>query len=246
MKPMTARWIDAAAESFPMRGPIYEFGFVSARDAVDSSPVADAEPDPRESSTQVDRLGDLDQLPFSDAEARTVVCVDALRHVFEPHRAIAEMIRILAPGGLLVVAESRLPAAPGGSQPYWMISPCALGRLLAGLGGSLVGWIGPEPAPHTVFGLGYKTPVPSEFARGVRPLIERTRRLLDETGPAPGVLGWLKERTVKRFVAAARRRRNEHQVQYVLNLPMDQRSKPAILDACLPPAQTGTRLDLSE
>lgn len=242
MKNLTSRLIDVAAESFPMRGPVFEFGF-SPGCAGRAQPFGDDfEPDQPGAPTRIGRLADLDRLPFSDAEAKTVVCENALQYTFEPHRAIGEMTRILAPGGLLVVAETTGPTGADGSQRYWTIHPGALGRLLGGLDATLIGWIGPEAAPHTVFALGCKSPVPAEFARGVQPLLERIDRALAEVAPRRNIIG-----LIKRWLSGGGRpRRDEFRAQYALHLPIDEQSKPAILESCLPQTKTGTRLDLSE
>jgi SAM-dependent methyltransferase len=52
--------------------------------------------------------GTVNALPFADASFGAVVSLDVLSHAaVEPDRALAEMVRVLAPGGMLVV---NLPA----------------------------------------------------------------------------------------------------------------------------------------
>jgi SAM-dependent methyltransferase len=244
MKNLTARLIDAAAESFPMRGPVYEFGFSPGWSAGERGGAGASG-----SPARIDRLEDLDRLPFEDAVAGSVVCENALQYVFEPRRTVAEMVRILAPGGLLVLAEStRSPAAAGAPERYWTIHPSAIGRLFSELSGTLIGWIGPDAAPHTVFGVGCRWPITPGFAGGVQPFLERLERLLAERARPRGVLRFVKERWSGSAFSPRQRqaRRDEHRVQYALHLPVDEQSRPAILDSCLPQAKTGTRLDLSE
>jgi ubiquinone/menaquinone biosynthesis C-methylase UbiE len=48
--------------------------------------------------------GDAAQLPFPDASFDLVLCVTALEFMADPSRALAEMARVVAPGGRLVVA----------------------------------------------------------------------------------------------------------------------------------------------
>lgn len=45
--------------------------------------------------------GDICHLPFATESAGGVICKEVLEHVFEPERAVAEMHRVLKPGGLL-------------------------------------------------------------------------------------------------------------------------------------------------
>jgi SAM-dependent methyltransferase len=247
MKHLTARLIDAAAESFPMRGPIYEFGFSSLQVTGPPSPDDDFEAAASGGSARIERLEDLDRLPFADATAGTVICENALPYVFEPHRAIAEMTRILAPGGLLLVVASTL-GPTGGDNRYWTPSPSAIGRLLASLDGTLTGWIGPDAAPHTVFGIGCKSPLRVEFARGVQPFLDRLDRALAKAASQRGVLQSLGQWLIEWMGSPLERRgrRDYYRAQYALHLSLDEQSRPVLLESCLPQAKMGTRLDLSE
>lgn len=51
------------------------------------------------------RIGDAHALPFGDAEFDTVVCTFSLCAIPDDRRAVAEMIRVLRPGGLLLLAD---------------------------------------------------------------------------------------------------------------------------------------------
>jgi ubiquinone/menaquinone biosynthesis C-methylase UbiE len=53
------------------------------------------------------RLGDVSQpLPFDDGEFTAIVCSSAFHHFPEPLETIAEMYRVLAPGGRVVIADA--------------------------------------------------------------------------------------------------------------------------------------------
>jgi SAM-dependent methyltransferase len=54
------------------------------------------------------RQGDLLKLPFADGEFRYALCWGVLMHVPEVEAALAELSRILAPGGTLVLSEGNL------------------------------------------------------------------------------------------------------------------------------------------
>jgi SAM-dependent methyltransferase len=47
-------------------------------------------------------LGDVEAMPFEDGIFGTVVCTEVLEHVPDPRRALAEIRRVLAPGGVLI------------------------------------------------------------------------------------------------------------------------------------------------
>lgn len=53
--------------------------------------------------------GDAQALPFADGEFDAVTISFGLRNVHEPHRALAEMYRVLRPGGRLVITEFSTP-----------------------------------------------------------------------------------------------------------------------------------------
>jgi len=75
---------------------------------VDLSPemLALAEEQAAELGRDVDlREGDAAQLPFPDASFDTVVCALSLCSIPDPTRAIAEMRRVLVPGGQLLLLD---------------------------------------------------------------------------------------------------------------------------------------------
>lgn len=50
-----------------------------------------------------DTVADLHRLPFEDASHNFIVCTEVLEHCHAPERAIAEMHRVLKPGGTLLL-----------------------------------------------------------------------------------------------------------------------------------------------
>jgi len=57
--------------------------------------------------------GDARALPFEDSAFDAVVCLEALEFMSEPEVAIAEMIRVLAPGGVMLLSNRV------GSDAWW-------------------------------------------------------------------------------------------------------------------------------
>jgi len=51
------------------------------------------------------RVGDAQALPFPDASFDTVVCTFSLCAIPDDRQAVAEMVRVLRPGGLLLLAD---------------------------------------------------------------------------------------------------------------------------------------------
>jgi SAM-dependent methyltransferase len=54
------------------------------------------------------RVADLHELPFADGEFDVVVCAGVLHHLHDLDRAVAEIARVLRPGGRLVAIENCL------------------------------------------------------------------------------------------------------------------------------------------
>jgi SAM-dependent methyltransferase len=54
------------------------------------------------------RQGNLLSLPFADGEFRYILCWGVLMHVPDLERALAELARVLAPGGQLVISEGNM------------------------------------------------------------------------------------------------------------------------------------------
>lgn len=47
----------------------------------------------------------VERLPFPDASFERVLMVDALHHVYDPQQTVNELVRVLRPGGRLVIQE---------------------------------------------------------------------------------------------------------------------------------------------
>lgn len=189
MRDNVRRFVQLAAESLNLRGPVYEFGAYQVDGQNGLGDLRGCFPGQRftgcdfRAGPGVDRIEDLAQLTLPDCCAGTVVCVDTLEHVFEARRAVDEMIRILAPGGTLLLAapmDFRIHDYPG---DYWRITPSCMARLLSPLPATLIGSQGVENYPHTVFGLAQKAPVARDFAGGATRLLARMQQalLLEQT-----------------------------------------------------------------
>lgn len=50
-----------------------------------------------------DIVGDIHALPFADNSQEALICIAVLEHVEEPHKAVAEMYRVLKPGGFCFI-----------------------------------------------------------------------------------------------------------------------------------------------
>lgn len=58
---------------------------------------------PHSGAAQADVIADIAQLSLADDSLDAVLCTEVLEHVRGPHRAAAELHRVLAPGGRLLI-----------------------------------------------------------------------------------------------------------------------------------------------
>lgn len=253
MRENVRAFIEAAVEAFDLQGPVYEFGAfqVEGQPGSDLRELFAGKPyvgcDMRK-GPGVDRIEDLAELTLPDGAARTIICVDTLEHVFEARRAVDEMIRVLAPGGILLVSapmDFRLHDYP---SDYWRLTPSCVDRLFAPLAGTIIGSQGVESFPHTVFGIGCKDPVRPELVEGLTAFVDGFERRVREQAVAVGwqkrfkdaVTGWLRSKGERR------RHREYHAARFVLQMQADPSFCPdPRLFGAGAKEPTGTRLDLS-
>lgn len=171
--------VELAAKNLALRGPVYEFGayqvdgqpsWTDLRDCFPGETYigCDMRPGPG-----VDRVEDVTRLTLDDACAQCVLCVDTLEHVFDVHQAVAEMLRVLRPGGTLLLTAPLQFHIHCHPDDYWRLTPNCLLRLLGHLPLVVVGSQGTESFPHTVFALAVKGPVPAGA-------VARLSRLMNE------------------------------------------------------------------
>jgi len=77
----------------------------------------------------VDRVASVYQLPFSDNEFQIVLCMSVLEHLEEPYRAVAEMHRVLKPGGRIIVSVPFLFPIHDAPGDYWRFTKYGLKHL---------------------------------------------------------------------------------------------------------------------
>ncbi|MBN2470166.1 MAG: methyltransferase domain-containing protein, partial [Anaerolineae bacterium] len=67
-------------------------------------------------------LGQVECLPFADGQFARILIVDAFHHFFHHEEAVADLWRVLAPGGRLVIVEPNIAR--------WQVRLIALGETL--------------------------------------------------------------------------------------------------------------------
>ena len=69
------------------------------------------------------RLADLTDLPFADESFDAIFCIGVLMHVPQIERALQELVRVLRPGGWLVIAETNAVAPETFAfRAYWRVT----------------------------------------------------------------------------------------------------------------------------
>lgn len=79
----------------------------------------------------VDVVGSVYSTPFSDNEFETILCLSVLEHLEHPSKAIAEMKRILKPGGKILVSVPFMFPIHDAPGDFWRFTKFGLRSLFA-------------------------------------------------------------------------------------------------------------------
>lgn len=79
---------------------------------------------------KLDASADLERIPFADACFDTVLCTETLEHVARPARVLAELRRVLKPGGWLALSVPFLQPLHQEPHDYYRYTPHGLRHLL--------------------------------------------------------------------------------------------------------------------
>ena len=134
----------------------------------------------------IDVIGDAHRLPFADRSVDAIVCTEVFEHLLDPPAAAREMVRILKPGGKLVLTTRfcfPLHDRPG---DHWRFTPYTLARLFAPLDPVVV----PQhSAYHTLLVLVVRLVMePTRLNRVLSPPVLALCALLWEVEPVAGRL----------------------------------------------------------
>jgi SAM-dependent methyltransferase len=86
----------------------------------------------------LDVIGDAHRLPFDDATVDAVVCTEVFEHLIDPPAAAREIIRVLKPGGRLVLTTRFCFPLHDRPVDYWRFTSYTLARRFAPLDAEVV------------------------------------------------------------------------------------------------------------
>ena len=149
--------------------PVYEFGAYRVpgqdtrgfvRDCFPGKKfvASDARPGPG-----VDQVLDLHGIALADASVGTAVLLDTVEHVERPWEALAEISRVLKPGGVVVMTSVMFFPIHFYPDDYWRFTESGFRTLLKPFDDVILASAGLKNLPHTVLGIGMKAPVSSEI-----------------------------------------------------------------------------------
>lgn len=87
--------------------------------------VIDIEP-----GISVDLVGDARHLPVVDGSVDVVLCTQVIEHIPEPVPVLNEILRVLRPGGTLILSVPAIYPQHGSPGDYWRYMPQGLAWLL--------------------------------------------------------------------------------------------------------------------
>jgi SAM-dependent methyltransferase len=134
------RWISEKSEAMELVGPVVEFGSLQVVGQEGYADLrrffagleytgCDIQPGPG-----VDSLADIERSGIDAGSVGTVVCLETLEHVRHPWLAMAEILRILKPGGVALFSVPFHHPLHGFPHDYWRMTPAAMRLLLLDAG----------------------------------------------------------------------------------------------------------------
>lgn len=122
--PAGARVLDAGAGAAPYR-PLFVHCDYITQDWPGTT---------HDSARRADIVADIHELPIADHSFDFVLCTEVLEHVADPRRVLAELYRVLRPGGAVLLSVPFVGELHEEPHDHWRFTSHGLDGLLAGAG----------------------------------------------------------------------------------------------------------------
>lgn len=205
-----------ASETLPIAGPIVEVGSRPAEGQEEMAYLRPLFPGMEyigcdiQPGDNVDQIEDIHALSFADDSVGTVICVETLEHVADPHRGMQEIHRILKPGGVAIITSVMLMPIHNHPWDFWRFTPEGFAKILEPFETSFAFGYGFDLLPESVFGVGVKGPFEEitldRFPRSKRNVESWGKGLPVDMGPFRFTLPAIWKFTLRATMDSAKRR----------------------------------------
>jgi SAM-dependent methyltransferase len=156
VRPSIRAFLEQVIDCVDVPGPVFEFGSFRApglEELADLRPLfpgkafvgTDMRPGPG-----VDRVLDLHAIDLPDDSVGTALVLETLEHVRYPHRAMAELRRVLRPDGVLVASSVMSYPVHNAPSDYWRFTPDGFAALVEDFACAVTQANGPDRLPISV------------------------------------------------------------------------------------------------
>ncbi|MFN2384774.1 MAG: methyltransferase domain-containing protein [Thermoanaerobaculia bacterium] len=229
--------LEGLTRSVAFPEPIYEFGAYRVAGQEHLPQVRDFFPGKTfvgcdlRAGVGVDELQDLHSLSLPDNSLGTALLFDTIEHVSAPWRALEEVRRCLAPGGILLMTSVWYFPVHAYPDDYFRFTSSGFRSLLHSYDSVVVASCGLERLPHTVVGVGSKGALPDREEAVIRREVEAWKRkgsrtwketVLDVCPPfllIPGYTAFLRTMGVINHFVLRRPRIPAHDAEHISGSP---------------------------
>lgn len=196
MREIILSFVELCSRTLEIPEPIYEFGALQAPGQEKIADLrgffpgrkyigADMRPGPG-----VDVLLNLHEIDLPDASVGTVLFFDTIEHVEFPRKAMAELHRVLHPGGLILMSSVMDFPIHGFPNDYWRFTPEGLRSMLMDFNTSHTAFAGAPYQPHTVVGIGIKAGERENLSAPIEDIFRKWRSDWDDPLTGQIECGW--------------------------------------------------------